>query len=591
MPTEVLPIRELGTAGLVQDTPAVSLPPNVFTNAENVRFRDGAARKMTGEAPIPAITAANTVYSAFWPGPINDYWVLVSNVGQVTVYNAASPTPIIAGTMTTTADSLWQHTLFNGGFHFILNNGTSTPMFLSDPVGAGTLTELPNWDSYLTQETLATFEYSAQYADISLGQDIPRQVGDATLFADMEVRITIVPRDTSSPIVTQTFTGIGTQGMVTLHDADANNEFPYLNRPGIVPGDIVTVAVVQTPAINVRAGIIRSYGNLLVAGNLTEQDAGGVILRRLPGTVRTSDVAAPGAIPRNWNPFRLGVNTADEFILSSTGVVQDMVELQGILYIYTDSSIHALQQTGSPQIPFQISPVTDSYGVDNTGGVLEVDGKHIVVGNDDVYVFAGHPGSISSIADGKVRHQDFWDSGPIYINRFQKYDELWFWKPADAEMYIWNYRDNTWTRRNQTAPVSMADREGTPILAISTGLRTVDDGFATTSFVERKRLAVTPEFDTEYLASMAMLSRGNGTFDIRVIGTNATGVVDADIDLDPSTSTALSHSFNIIDEYKQDIRVHGRFLNYRITHIADTTMDNGFVLAGMQLDIGKGGTR
>ena len=111
-------------------------------------------------------------------------------------------------------------------------------------------------------------------------------------------------------------------------------------------GDTVVCKVRSTNVVRVRCGVIRSYKNLLVAGNLTEYDnTNTVIVRRLAGVVRTSDVAAPGAVPANWNPFAAGTNTADEFTLSSTGTVQDMAELQGRMYIYTNSSIHSLEQT------------------------------------------------------------------------------------------------------------------------------------------------------------------------------------------------------------------------------------------------------
>ena len=145
MPTEVLPIRELGTVGLVQDTPAVSLPPNVFTNVENVRFRDGAVRKMEGEGANLISSLANVVYVAFWPAPTNDYWVIVDNTGDIDVYNTTDlVTPINVGSMSITGTPKWNHTLFNGGFNFVINNGVSTPMFLSDPVAANSLSELPN---------------------------------------------------------------------------------------------------------------------------------------------------------------------------------------------------------------------------------------------------------------------------------------------------------------------------------------------------------------------------------------------------------------------------------------------------------------
>ena len=121
-------------------------------------------------------------------------------------------------------------------------------------------------------------------------------------------------------------------------------------------------------------------------------------VRSMPGVIRTSGVAAPGSVPANWNPFKTGVNTADEFTLSSTGIVQDMAELQGILYVYTNDSIHSVQQTGNTTLPFNVRPVARGWGAQTIDAVQEFDGRHIVIGSSDIYVFQGHPGSIQSIA-------------------------------------------------------------------------------------------------------------------------------------------------------------------------------------------------
>ena len=345
-----------------------------------------------------------------------------------------------------------------------------------------------------------------------------------------------------------------------------------------VGGSTITFTILRGSPGSVTAKVVRAYGNLLVAGDLRETGTAG---RTLTGTIRTSDVAAPGEIPTNWNPFRVGVNTADEFILASTGTIQDMAELQGVLYVYTDSSIHAIQQTGSPVTPFQISPVTNNFGADNIDGVIEVDGKHIVVGSDDVYVFAGHPGSISSIADGRVRDH-FRDNKGYKVVRYNSFDELWFWR-ADTTIYVWNYRNNTWTKRVGTQPVSLNSGNGDLVLASSNVVSTVNNimTYLENSFIERNRLALTPEFDTENLASIAMLASGSGIIDIRVRGTNIPG------DTSGIGSDSSLHPFTIANDYKTDIRVHGRFLNYRMTHA--TT--GYFETAGFQFDIGKGGTR
>ena len=60
-------------------------------------------------------------------------------------------------------------------------------------------------------------------------------------------------------------------------------------------------------------------------------------------------------------------------------------------------------RTSSSVAPLSVRPVTSAYGALTTDAVLEFDGRHLVVGTQDIYIFGGHPGSIQSIADAKVR--------------------------------------------------------------------------------------------------------------------------------------------------------------------------------------------
>ena len=644
MPNQVLPITDLAKAGVIMDSPAVSLPPNVFSNVENVRFRDGAIRKMEGEtilfsqdrdaalAPVSSI-----VYVAYWQGPFNNMYVVVQEDGDINIWNA-DVLPIVfvatAGRIGTGPNAKYQHTLFNGGHNFILNNGVSTPVSISDAEDinnlVNTAAELPNWDSYLAQENVVSVVWDEENTEIPLGREVSLDlIAFDPSYPDGEqnnrpgtqaIVYRVIPRDPSLPIITQNltrlgFTGITTSDLSTTYGTEADDLFSirqetgnWMINPrrrdttvtpiisGAEPGDTIEIAIQERPAITVTAGVIRAYGSLLVAGNLREV-SGNRIIRILPGTIRTSDVAPPGNVPANWNPFRNGANTADEFTLSSTGAVQDMVELQGNLYIYTTDSIHSLQQTGG-NIPFGVRPVTNNYGADNLGSVLEVDGKHIVVGSDDVYVFAGHPGSIQSIADSRVRHQPFFNVGfDIRILRYSLYDELWFYSPNELEMFIWNYRDNTWSRRMQTPPVignvgpntlifshDDVDSDGLVQSRVYHSDPTTFDSLVGTnrSFIERKRLAITPEFTTETLVSVGILSEGNASFEVATVGTNRPAETRTLPTADPDPTPFVSQS-----DYKADIRTHGRLLNYRIQ---DTT-NVEWSIAGLQFDIGTGGTR
>ena len=249
---------------------------------------------------------------------------------------------------------------------------------------------------------------------------------------------------------------------------------------------------------------VRAFGDFLVAGNLVEYalDSNGdivnnSIVRRLTGVVRSSDVASPGAIPNNWDPFAVGVSTADEFVIADTGIVQDMVALQGNLYLYTNTSISVMRLTGNATTPLAVQPVTDQYGALTTDAVLEYDGKHFVIGSDDIYLFGGHPGSIQSISDMKIRRSFFNRINPINENinnlftlRYAARDEIWVCLPTVNsvrgecdEAYIWNYRTGAWTIRTLNSVVSgdigPVPGGGTPSAIITVSGTSGSDGYAT----------------------------------------------------------------------------------------------------------------
>ena len=793
MPTQVLPITDLAKAGVVIDTPSVSLPPNVFSDVRNVRFRDGAIRKMEGEERVIAnLGVSDLVFIDWWPesslAPDDGYYVVVARAGNTDrVYliragdaSTTIPAPFVPGTQwfgwevnwSDEDPPYWQGTLFNGGFAYVLNNGISTPRYIvnnsSTPLQDLQFLELPGWDSYLVEENVTTIIWDDFTIDNDLGLDLGQfinidgqrgfpEIGaaitnyddrvypnaivagntyiiaarptiggfDFTQFGspdnaagteftataytgtdtlpdsgasyvwrrgDQEILMSVQPvEELVSPytIVIRSINELfaGTSGATMGEDDDgdiitpgpaANVGFnaetgthfivparrivqtvnpttgaalttPVVRQQGVLPGDTVTITARTIPEINVRAGVLRSFGNLIVAGNLTEtRRSGGGMVRRLPGLVRTSDVAAPGSIPANWNPFRVGVNTADEFTLSSTGTVQDMRELQGVMYVYTNESIHAIQQTGNPTLPFSVRPVSNSYGCQTIDAVQEFDGRHVVVGSNDIYIFQGHPGSITSIADARVRYYFFDDLNETHqqnmftlLNRRQ--DEIWICYPSVTQLdgqcdkvLIWNYRDNTWTIREQTpmwravtAPTyeDMSVTTATvnpnkirPLCVTSDFVFMADAdvyvnvaGLGYPSYIERTRLAMTPEFTTENLLSIAMLTEGearaggtaqNPTLDVRVMGTDTPAMF---ADLADGQTTRVATQFIIegivdgqpVGDYKVDIREHGRLLNYRITDAmpteADPTVfvgrDDEWLIAGLQFDIGSGGTR
>ena len=587
MPDQVIPINDLVAHGLNEDSIAASLPPNAFSDLQNVRFNDGAVRKFAGEEVINFATSlSDIVYIAYWRRPSRgaSYVILSESSGEtvVSVYiiNSAGNFEIdqissanVTGTIPRTGGN-WQHTEFNGGFNLVINDGQGTPYYLQEDSVSPLM--LPNWDSYQAQETVidVTFGGSDVDADFPLNILTEDLAASSTATSGIEVVVSIIPRNTSSAITngvfyddTRTVADVG-----TLSGAGTTQlEF---NPSGANNGDRVVIILRQVPSISVTAGVVRAYGNTLVAGCLQEVDADSNIIRDMPGTIRTSDVAAPGEVPANWNPFRTGVNTADEFVLSSTGKVVDLVELQGAMYIYTSNSIHILRRSNNPNIPFNSAVVTDSYGASNIGSIIEKDGVHIVVGNDDVYQFSGQPAAITSIADTRVRNGVVAKS-EVVIHRFNKYDELWFVTPQDSEMYVYNYRLNVWTKRRQRLPLVGNPTDNNLIFvgynsvsSTSGDVYTVDTGFSSeVAYISRTKTTITPEFDTESLRAISFIAEGNGRFACDVVASDSPATTDVFVGLDELST--ISQVFNIDTGYKADFRINGRYLSYRFSHLVE----------------------
>ena len=471
MPVNIVPVTQLDQAGIIIDTPPVAIPPNAFTDAQNVRFRDGAVSKMEGEVNIfPNLFGTTDIikYVAWWPSPnlaqLNTGYYLViveQDVTGVGIRDQAyfiRPGDTTLGTPKGTFDATgnWQHTFFQGGFALIINNTVDVPQYVLDPEGnlesadLPDFAELPGWDSYNVNQVAL---------DAVFNEDTDSRVFDTGQLVDFdnnELRVTVADGD---PVI---FSADGTdRGITVSTDANTNTTIVTFTNTSLPNNQRVRVVIRSSTPVSVRAGVIRSFGDFLVAGNLSERSEAdpNIIIRSLPGVVRSSDVAAPGAIPNNWNPFASGVSTADEFVITQDGIVQDMVELQSNLYIYSNSSISVMRLTGNAQVPLQVAPVTTSYGCLTTDGVIEYDGRHIVVGSQDIYVFGGHPGSIQSVSDMKVRHFFYNRLNPleedsVFLLRYQQRDEIWIcYASVDSlgsardEALIWNYRNNTWTRR------------------------------------------------------------------------------------------------------------------------------------------------
>lgn len=497
-------ITDIASRGVVKDTSPIAIAANIFTDVKNVRFKNNAIRKMEGELLLNDITDPLSSPNSFgkvrhfatWENPNKQptgcyyIWVVDFDINNVTVGQKVyiqdhtgtkrdiTPSTLNSGNGFQFTATGWQHTLFSGGFAFIINNGLDKPHYILDDAGNTdinniVLAELPGWDSYNVEQVTHDDIYAAGNSTVfDLGQKVDFTLNQILVTGSNTKSVQAgSPAGTGTPNGTNFVPGDlpSTIPTVTGNNfqiyTDTSTNTTVIVIGGLTVGDEVKVTIESRNPVTVTCGIIESFGDLLVAGNLTEKD-GNNIVRRLSGVVRTSDVAVPGSVPNNWNPFSAGVSTADEFTLSETNVIKDMKSLQSNMYIYATDSIHVMRLTGDVNIPVAFGPVTDEYGVLTTGGVIEYDGKHFVIGSNDIYVFAGNPGNIESLVQGRVKDYFYDNLNPIYEQRLftlqnHRENEIWICYPTLAslsgecdEALIWNYRDNTWTIRDLNSVMS-----------------------------------------------------------------------------------------------------------------------------------------
>ena len=421
---------------------------------------------------------------------------------------------------------------------------------------------------------------------------------------------------------------------------DINNTLAFTTRHGLSVGDLIKISSPSFAKGDYSITTVNSDTqvtlNELPTGTYSSTRytilSSGTAVRNQPGVVRISDVAAAGAIPHNWNPYSAGVSTAEEFTLSTTGIIQELAAMQGNLYVYTNNSIHALSKTSNPSIPYVASIVSSTHGASGIDLVHEHRGTHVVVGSDDIYQFSGHPASIKSLSNNRVRDYYFNNVSPDYstkafiINNTAD-NELWVCFPNltstgnTNEILIFNYEDNVWSRRviseaahgvsghtkdvlaDGTLSANVDPSVSRPIFVLSGDIYGVDFNNKHTdinnanyeSYVERIEAPMSPEFDVESLSVVALWASKDISDDINLrLRFRATNAPGASLASNPLTSNGAAGNsenplFIIGKDYKTDARLTGRLLNFRITD--ESSVGENWRLSGIQLNVKKGGHR
>ena len=226
-----------------------------------------------------------------------------------------------------------------------------------------------------------------------------------------------------------------------------------------------------TPGVNAtRAGFVRNYcspnvGNILIAGNLTEDLATGVTVN-YPTTVRWSQAFANTGMPGTWEPTL--TNIANEQEVPVRGPLIDGFFLGGNFYVcsYWDTVVFspiAYQSTTAPI--FGVRLFNQGRGLINNNCWTNTDSSVYGVDSRDIWVFDGS--NFAPLGNQKVRDYFFRNLNPSYSDRIfvtnntQKNQiEVYFPNLTSTgwcnEMLSWRYDLNVWNAPKDIANACMA---------------------------------------------------------------------------------------------------------------------------------------
>lgn len=225
-----------------------------------------------------------------------------------------------------------------------------------------------------------------------------------------------------------------------------NNKEPLMFWNGNVVSD--AAAVPGWPAATF-CKLVVAFKFHLFALDIT--DPGGAF----PNVIKWSAAADPGTLPASWTPSASN-EAGSAFLADTPGRCVIGAPLNTQLMVYKPESFYAVEYVGQqPANIFSTRAVSRAIGAVGPHSVIELHGKHLILGNDDVVLSDGI--NTHSIADNKVKlgiantmNQNFATNAFIIRDIWNR--EVWICIPELGQQfctkaYVWDERRDLWSTR------------------------------------------------------------------------------------------------------------------------------------------------
>ena len=433
---QLIPINDVGQVGIIRDTPPYQLPPNVWSDGNNVRFLDNGVKKCAGYEEV----FATLPFGAYYIYPFLDnggiYHWLAFGLNNVAVWNGSAWLDI-------TRQKTGQ---LNGAL-----SASATTIVLDDTSyfpSSGTIAIGTNETGDASTNLYEEIAYGAN----NTGTNTLSTLTVANAHPDNEIVTPVGSTATGdnpySATSTQNWRVTLLNGLlVATNGYDTTQMWPLSS--GVPSRSTPLRELKNWPATTSYCKSVSAFRTFLVGLNW---QIGGV---EYPNLVKWSTEASALSPPNTWLESDAVLDAGEYQLTDTPGKIIDGLPFGDSFLIYKEDSIYIMNYVGTPYI-FSFKLLSPTIGLLAKNAVAEFEGGHFFIGNSDCYVTNGQ--QITALLPNKLRREMFSDlNGDNYEKVFVAADyarnEMLACYPSGVstipnKALIWNWKDNTFSLRD-----------------------------------------------------------------------------------------------------------------------------------------------
>ena len=494
-------VDKVGEVGIVKETAPWQLPPNVWSDGNNVKTDEGSIKKTPGYSAVMATCPVAPYHLMQLTLGVPEFWIACGLTAIYAYDNTSSSTLLNgaiastdgtgditvdstvgfedSGTITIDTENISYTAKTATTFTGTIGRGAdSTTGALHDDdatvtratkwynitrsSGAYAATADENWTSTIIGGVLVLTnnvdkpQYWALTNGVPLSATLMQDLSNWPSLTLLNGAITGTGVPVPDEIVVDSTEDFPTSGTFTVGTEDISytgktaTKFTTIGR-----GENGTTAATHAdndPAfVTVYTKSMRAFRSFLIALNINR---GGV---PYPRVVKWSTEAGIQGVPSSWNETTSTVDAGEFELADSKGDILDGLQLRDTFMIYKEDATYSMSFVGTPFI-FSFRQLSPTIGAIAKNCVAEFDGGHAIFGKGNFYINDGQ--RLKPILPQKLKEYVFTTIDGAQINKcFVAADygrtEILFCFTADGapsnepnKAIVWNYITNTFCIRD-----------------------------------------------------------------------------------------------------------------------------------------------